>query len=218
MRIFLRKEFRENEYRVSLIPSDCKKLLDNNFQIYIEKSNKRCFNIDDYINVGCKLVEDITDNCYIIGLKEIGDERYYEYKNIYFSHTFRGQNNLILSRFIEKGGKILDYEYIMDIDGKRLIAFGFWAGYIGAYLGINQLIRKRNNWEDINNLRELNKEIIENLIIEEEIKIAVIGINGRCGTGCKYLLDKLKIDYRGYGRGDDIEDLMDNDIIINRIN
>jgi saccharopine dehydrogenase (NAD+, L-lysine-forming) len=148
---------------------------------------------------------------------DIEDDRYFMYKNIYFSHSFKFQNNsgLVLDKFIKKGGKILDYEYIIGKNGKRMIAFGYWAGYIGAYLGINQYIRRMNNWKDLSDIDKLDKETVEGIGKIEGIKIGIIGVNGRCGGGCIYLLEKYGVDYKGYGRGDNMEDIYECDIIIN---
>ena len=51
----------------------------------------------------------------------------------------------------------------------------------------------------------------------KNIEIGIIGINGRCGQGCKYLLDKLHIKYIGYGRNDTLDSLVNHEIIINCI-
>jgi saccharopine dehydrogenase (NAD+, L-lysine-forming) len=51
----------------------------------------------------------------------------------------------------------------------------------------------------------------------KKIEIGIIGVNGRCGQGCKYLLDKLDLKYIGYGRGNELDTLVNHDIIINCI-
>ena len=44
----------------------------------------------------------------------------------------------LLSRFAAGGGALLDLEYLVDGKGRRLAAFGFWAGYLGAALAVLQ--------------------------------------------------------------------------------
>ena len=34
------------------------------------------------------------------------------------------------------GGALLDLEYLTDDHGRRLAAFGYWAGYVGAALAV----------------------------------------------------------------------------------
>lgn len=222
MIIFLRKEYKKNEFRTPLIPSDCRILINKNFKIYVQPSNSRCFIDKEYEENGCILSEEIPEDSYILGIKELDliDERFYGYRNIYFSHTFKGQveSDRVIEKFRRNGGKILDYEYILYENGKRVIAFGYWAGYIGTYLGINQYIRRMNNWEDLSNLGGLDKSIVEGIGSIDEINVAIIGVNGRCGGGSSYLLSKYGINFRGYMRGEKMEGIYDCDIIINCVN
>jgi saccharopine dehydrogenase (NAD+, L-lysine-forming) len=44
-----------------------------------------------------------------------------------------------LERFRRGGGRLFDIEYLTDNDGKRVVAFGHWAGYVGAALGVLHL-------------------------------------------------------------------------------
>ncbi|RYJ03019.1 MAG: hypothetical protein EON52_18515 [Actinomycetales bacterium] len=45
----------------------------------------------------------------------------------------------MLDRFVRGGGRLLDIEYLTGEDGKRVVAFGYWAGYVGAALGVLRL-------------------------------------------------------------------------------
>lgn len=50
-----------------------------------------------------------------------------------FSHTHKGQpsGRPYLAAFKEKKATLVDYELLTDEDGKRVLAFGRYAGYAG---------------------------------------------------------------------------------------
>jgi saccharopine dehydrogenase (NAD+, L-lysine-forming) len=55
--IWLREETLDNERRTALTPQDAKKLVEQGFNVTVERSTKRIFSDDEYLNVGCSLVE-----------------------------------------------------------------------------------------------------------------------------------------------------------------
>ena len=121
--------------------------------------------------------------------------------------------------FRSYNGIILDYEYIVDENNRRLIAFGFWAGFAGIFLGLLQYYNRINNYNDISNLKPFNNcnEIINILKdIKIQPKIAIIGYKGRCGKGSVNLLDRLNINYSGFSKNEKF-DLNEYDIMINCI-
>lgn len=222
MKLFLRKEYKLNEHRTPLIPDDCSKLIKKGYKIYVENSANRCFKDEEYSEKGCVLTNEIPENSLIIGLKELNiDSNLFKYKNMYFAHCYKNQYNSqkILKKFKESGGCILDYEYIVDENNKRLIAFGFWAGFAGIFLGLGQYILKVNGLDDIHDIEQVTDynsvfNIFKNIKIDA--KIAIIGINGRCGKGCKFFLDRLGLNYKGFTKEDN-KDLREFDIIVNCI-
>ena len=44
-----------------------------------------------------------------------------------------------MKRFRRGGGRLLDIEYLTGDNGRRVVAFGYWAGYVGAALGVLHL-------------------------------------------------------------------------------
>lgn len=230
--LVIRREYKLNEYRVPLIPVDCLKLLKNNFKVYVESSVDRCFKDETYKSCGCILIDDYTKYNFnkketlIIGLKELdyNNNKLLSFKHLYFSHTYKNQANSyeILSRFKKEKGIIYDLEYLVDDKNRRLIAFGFWAGFIGTAISLLQFYYKSINKELVNLFPYDDYQILINELKNykdnyKNIEIGIIGINGRCGQGCKYLLDKLNINYIGYYRGDLLDGLVNHDIIINCI-
>ena len=230
--LVLRNEYKKNEYRVAIIPKDCKILINNNFIIYVESSKNRCFSDELYEKNGCIIINDFSkynfnkDETLIIGLKELDYKNInlLSYKHLYFSHTFKEQSNSkeILQKFKNQKGFIYDLEYLIDDNNKRLVAFGFWAGFVGTAISLLQYYYKINN-KELNNLDPYNdygiiiKELQKFYKYFKNLNIGIIGINGRCGKGSKFLLDKLLINYVGYLKEDNLQNLINHNIIINCI-
>ena len=53
-----------------------------------------------------------------------------------FGHAFKGQipGKKLLKKFKEGGGTLYDIEYLTNEIGKRVAAFGYWAGFAGAFV------------------------------------------------------------------------------------
>ena len=57
---------------------------------------------------------------------------------IQFGHCYKQQANWVpyLSRFARGGGTLYDIEFLTDPSGKRVAAFGYYAGYAGAAIAL----------------------------------------------------------------------------------
>ena len=55
-----------------------------------------------------------------------------------FGHAFKGQpaGQVLLKRFKAGGGTLYDLEYLVNEDGRRVAAFGYWAGFAGAAVSL----------------------------------------------------------------------------------
>jgi saccharopine dehydrogenase (NAD+, L-lysine-forming) len=200
--LYLRKETKENEYRTPLTPHDCHILIKNNYEIQFEPSINRCYKNEEYEKVGCisKNVNDINDSTIIIGVKEFNTDELtlFSHKHFYFSHAFKGQKNAhyIINCFQENHGYIYDYEYIVDENGRRVIAFGYWAGFAGMYLGLLQYNKQLvgENIEDLVPIFDIS-EIYDTLhkYTTTKPKITICGAYGRCGIGCLEFLKSVDI-------------------------
>ena len=107
--------------------------------LQIQKSDLRCFEDKEYINSGFKPVDDISDAAILIGVKEVDIPSLIPGKTyMFFSHTAKKQpyNQKLLKAIVEKNITLIDYEYLTDINHVRLVAFGRWAGIVGAYNGL----------------------------------------------------------------------------------
>ena len=143
--IWMRHEVRSTERRAPLVPADAARLTAAGFRLTVETSPQRAFDIDEYAAAGAEIapagswVADAPDDAFILGLKELpdGPDRL-RHRHIYFAHAYKGQDGAaeLLGRFTEGGGTLLDVEYLVDDTGRRVVAFGYWAGYVGAALAV----------------------------------------------------------------------------------
>lgn len=226
--IFLRKEVYPNEFRCPIVPNDVKILKENGFEVIVQSSSLRCFSDLEFEQAGATITDKhwmYWPNSLIVGLKELDNiEKLNGHTHIYFSHTFKNQtgSEIILDFFTKSKSNLYDLEYFVDSNGKRLVAFGFYAGFIGTGLGLLQYGKKligqklsglkywKSSQELINQIQTLN--------IPVNLKICIIGSNGRCGRGAKELLDKIGLDYVELHSKNLKVNLESYDLVINCIN
>jgi len=227
--LYIRKEVNENEYRTPLTPHDLANLIKQGWTVYVESSDNRIYKDDEYSKIGCivtknKWYNNEYNKGIIVGLKELTNlDKLYNHIHIYFSHSYKNQINskYILERFKESNSILYDFEFFIDDNNKRLITFGYYAGYVGCCLGILQYFTKKRTKENIKNLKpwKLKIDVINDIknIYEKNILVAVIGANGRCGSSVCKVLDMLEISYVKYNRNDKKTRLEYYDIIYNCI-
>jgi saccharopine dehydrogenase (NAD+, L-lysine-forming) len=190
-RLYLRKETKENERRTPLTPCDCATLIENNYEIQFEPSDTRCYKDEEYESAGCvpASIDEMDSSAIIMGLKEFDMTKtaLLNKKHFYFSHAFKGQENshIIINNFQENGGHIYDYEYIVDENGRRVIAFGYWAGFAGMYLGLLQYADRGAKELSPTTASEI-RDVLRKYGAKP--KITICGARGRCGQGCLELL------------------------------
>ncbi|XP_062220508.1 alpha-aminoadipic semialdehyde synthase-like isoform X1 [Phragmites australis] len=129
------------ERRAPLTPSHCARLLLGGGKsgtrvnrIIVQPSTKRIHHDAQYEDAGCKISDDLSECGLIIGIKQpklqmILPDRAYAF----FSHTHKAQqeNMPLLDKILEERVSLFDYELIVGDNGKRLLAFGKFAGRAG---------------------------------------------------------------------------------------
>ena len=143
LHLWVRAEARATEQRAAIVPADAAGLVARGVRITVEESGTRVFPIADYLSAGCAVAPtgswpDAPADAVIVGIKELPEQpRALRHAHVYFAHAFKGQAGSadLLARFTEGGGELLDIEYLTE-GGRRVVAFGYWAGYIGAGLGV----------------------------------------------------------------------------------
>lgn len=123
--------------RVPLTPTQCREIVsDQGIEILIEPSSDRCYSDQDYADEGIPVTGDLSSCDILLGVKEPtlpsirADTTYFV-----FSHTIKEQpyNRELLRTFLKKNVRLVDYEVLTDPSGQRLIAFGHFAGLVGAH-------------------------------------------------------------------------------------
>ena len=219
MRIFLRSETYENEFRTPIVPADVIRLMQHGATVLVEASLQRIFSDAEYgASITIEKWYEQGPDTLIIGLKELDHlDKLNDHSHVYFSHSYKGQANAdkILRAFARSNSRLYDLEYFLN-DSKRAIAFGFYAGMVGAALGLRQYFNRVAGFADITDLTpwDSKREMLRFCRVVD-CSIAIIG-NGRCSAGARYLLDKFKIAYSVLTRSDKI-DLSGYDLVINCI-
>jgi len=123
------------ERRVPVIPREVRKLKRHHgIQIVVQPSENRIFTDEEFALAGAMVQEDLSDCPVIFAVKEIPPELLLPQKTyILFAHVAKGQphNMPMLRRFLELGCTLIDYEKVVDDQGRRLIFFGRHAGWAG---------------------------------------------------------------------------------------
>ncbi len=139
------------ERRVPLIPEHIKDLKEKyGIEVILQPSSIRIFSDDEYIRVGAKIQEDLSECGTIFAVKEIPLHFFQPAKTyVFFSHTIKGQkkNMPMLKRMMKLGCNLIDYEKVTDESGRRLIFFGSHAGLAGM-IEVLWALGKRVLWED----------------------------------------------------------------------
>ena len=145
------------------------------------------------MKVGVKIQEDLSDCDLLIGVKEVAEEALIEGKMYFmFAHVAKKQkhNQSFFKEMAKKRVTLLDYEYFTDGNNYRLVAFGHWAGVVGAYYGIKGIMKKFLNTEipDPSNFYDVDEmlKFLKSFKIPP-LKIVITG-DGRVGRGAVMVL------------------------------
>lgn len=142
-RLIVRAEERASERRTPLTPTDADALAAAGIEVLVESSPMRVFDDAQYEALGVPIVPagswvEAPDDTVVLGIKELPDEpTLLRHRHVYFGHAYKGQDGAddLLRRFVGGAGQLLDLEYLVNDDGRRVVAFGYWAGFVGASLG-----------------------------------------------------------------------------------
>lgn len=126
--------------RAPLTPEQCAEAqVELPVRIVVEPSPVRCFKDEEFQKHGIHSQDDLSDCDILLGVKEVPIEKLIPGKTyLFFSHTIKKQpyNRRLLQAVLEKKIRLIDYEVLTDERGERLIAFGFYAGIVGAHNGL----------------------------------------------------------------------------------
>lgn len=187
--------------RVPLTPLKCQETLTAfpETEIIIQTSGIRCYSDQEYLDAGFRVQEDIAECDIFMGVKEVPVAQLIPNKiYLFFSHTIKKQphNQQLLQAILQKNITLIDYELLTTEKGERTVAFGYYAGIVGAYNGILtygkkwQLFDLRPAWQ-CPEMEDLEEEFFKVKALPP-IKIAITG-GGRVAGGARDLLTNMGI-------------------------
>ena len=184
--------------RVVLSPEACQKVLStyDKAEIVVEPSPIRVFTNEEYKEAGIKVALKMKDCDVLLGVKEVPIKNLIPYKKyFFFSHTIKKQpyNRNLLQALLEKNIEMYDHEVITNEKGIRLVAFGRYAGIVGAYNGFRAYGLKNKLYK----LPKAQKLADQQALVDAlrniplpNIKVLLTG-RGRVGNGAREMLDGM---------------------------
>ncbi|MEH0935367.1 saccharopine dehydrogenase [Micromonospora psammae] len=224
--IWIRHETRPDERRAPLVPADARRLVDTGATVTVEHSPDRAFPITDYTAAGCRPAEpgswvDAPRDTWILGLKELPPEpEALVHRHIFFGHAYKGQRGAgaLLRRFRAGGGTLFDVEHLTDDTGRRLAAFGYWAGYVGAALALLHQAGDLTAPLRHTNRTELHERLRRS---EPGGQALVVGAHGRAGRGALAALEAAGAHVTGWDLAEtrhlDRPALRRHDLLVNTV-
>ena len=190
------------ERRAALTPSQVLRArTELGLEVVVQPSPIRVFTDQEYLDAGAKISDDLSSCDIILGVKEVPSDLLQEnQKYAFFSHTVKGQdyNMGMLRTLMGQRCTLVDYERIVDDQGRRLVFFGYYAGLAGMLdtlwaLGQRALadgidsplsaLKRAYQYHDLDAARAAVEEVGRGIRIK----------------GIPYDLQPLVIGYAGYG-------------------
>lgn len=212
--IWLRAETKPHERRTALTPQSAAALVAAGFDVTVETSGQSCFPAGAYEGAGCALAApgtwpDAPADAFVLGLKELPEsDAPLRHRHIYFAHAYKEQAGWrdVLRRFTRGGGALYDLEFLVDGKGRRVAAFGYWAGFAGAAVAVKTWCGQQLGRDpvvpalaDYANRDVLVAELQDELAgavaaAARAPTVIVIGALGRSGSGACDLAKALGLD------------------------
>jgi saccharopine dehydrogenase (NAD+, L-lysine forming) len=182
--------------RTPMTPAQCAHVREHfPVDIVVQRSPSRSFTDAEYEAAGVPLAQDLSDCDAIMGVKEVPVHLLIPEKTfLFFSHTIKKQpyNRRLLQAVLEKRIRLVDYELLTDDRGRRLVAFGRFAGMVGAHNALYAFGRRTGRFS-LPRMKDCRDYAEAKAIYRQTdfppAKIVVTG-SGRVASGaCEVLLD-----------------------------
>lgn len=233
--LWVRAEQRPNEERVGLTPEGAAALIRAGIRVTVEESSVRAIPMDGYRAVGCEIADEnlwpqAPADAIIFGLKELPEDGTpLTHRHIMFGHAYKGQpaGRELLRRFRAGGGVLYDLEYLVDEGGRRVAAFGYWAGFAGAAVSLKCWAAQQGGGiagpvAKYPGKAALIADLERDLAGMARPRAIVIGALGRVGTGASDLcatmgVDVTKWDMAETANGGPFPEVLQHEIFLNCI-
>lgn len=197
----LRETKNPPDRRVALTPDQCAQLQSRHpdLGILVQPSEGRCFSNEEYRAAGISLSEAMDSCDILLGVKEVKLEALVPEKTyLFFSHTAKKQpyNRPLLQEVVRKGIRLVDYEYLTNRQKQRVVAFGRWAGVVGAYNGLRAMGLRSGKFRlppahELKDLHEMQAMLRE--LSLGNIRMLVTG-GGRVAGGAREILEAAGVE------------------------
>ncbi len=167
----------------------------------VQPSELRCYSDEEYKSAGVELTEDLSGCDILMGVKEVDKETFIADKRyLFFAHVGKEQphNRDMFRELVRERITLTDYEYLIDKSGARVVAFGRWAGVVGAYNGLRAAGIKSGRFElkraaDCRDFQELVSHL-RSVTLPDNYRIVVTG-GGRVASGAVEILEGCGIQH-----------------------
>jgi len=187
--------------RVALTPSQCKEVMQRfpDVDLLVQRSLVRAYTDAEYEMMEIPMADDLSDRELIIGIKEVPLDMLMNGKaHQFFSHTIKEQphNAKLLKTILDKKVRLIDHELLTDTNGDRVLAFGYWAGVVGAYNAFRgwQLTHggpALKPAHECHDLEELEEHLHAYPLLKD-LRIVLSG-GGRVGKGAMGILERAGV-------------------------
>lgn len=234
MHIWVRAEERANERRTPLTPSGAGALIAAGYTVTVEENPDRCVPTADYKARGCDIRpagswRNAPADAIILGLKELPDDgSSLAHTHIMFGHAYKGQSGSddFLARFAAGGGTLLDLEYLTDAGGRRLAAFGYWAGFAGAAVTLKAYAAASRGGKcgpvSVYDSASAMTDEVSRDLAGAAPRALVVGALGRVGNGVRDLCRRVGVtttdwDLAETAHGGPFPEILNHDVFFNCI-
>ncbi len=187
--------------RVPLTPKQCREVMLQGIDIAVQRSEVRAYTDAEYTAKDVRLTHDLTDRDLIIGVKEVPLDMLMAGKAyLFFSHTIKQQphNAKLLHTVLERRITLIDHELLTDAKGNRVLAFGRWAGVVGAYNAFRAWevrdggmprLKPANQCHD----RAEMDQHLDEFPVPKDLRVVLTG-GGRVGGGAMETLERAGLE------------------------
>lgn len=202
--LVLRAEESVFEQRTPLVPADLSTLMDE-YDVLVESSATRCFSDEAYRAVGATIIPRGTWYMYphavVVGLKGLGKGVLPDPTQtlFHFAHCFKHQEGWKEILAPLRRATFMDYEFMLNDEGRRTLSFCKQAGYVGAYLALMAYYGSLVSGGDVSFSGFTFSEVTMNRFLEgvipyrERPRILLVGL-GNVGQRAKEVLDRFSLE------------------------
>jgi len=222
-RLVIRAEVSPAERRVPLVPVDVQTLR-NLFDVFVESSPTRCYSDEDYQAVGATVIPAGTwttiPHAVILGLKALraGEEPTETQTLLHFAHAYYQQAGWQETLRSLRRCAFVDYEFLVGVDGRRMLSFCDAAGRMGALLVLMAYygLSVTGGSYDVSRMEDRIREAKQRA--DAVPRILLLG-HGVVGSAAHRVLQRLGLEGTVKRSQDQVtaEDILGSDLLIHTI-